>query len=344
MKIGINHRKGSYSERWIQYCRENSIDHKVLNCYDNDIIDQLKDCDALLWHHSQNSYKDLLLAKQLLFSLEQTGKIVFPDYNTGWHFNDKLAQKYLFESLGIKSAPSHAFYKRKDALLWASTAAFPKVFKLRVGASGSHVRLVKNRNHANKLINKAFRRGFSKASLWDNFKDSIGSYRSGKDDFMNMIKGFLHLFVPTEINKKTGREKNYIMFQEFIPNEGFDYRVEITGNYCIAMVRHVRKNDFRASGGHNDHYDMELIPKDIITFAYDVYDKLKIQSCALDIVRNNDTGELFLLEISYCYSLDEDEFLHGYWDRHGNWYDRNFDSRDWMIEYVINKVKIKKST
>lgn len=46
MKIAIHHSKGSFSERWITYCQKKGIDYKIVNCYESDIINQLKDCDA----------------------------------------------------------------------------------------------------------------------------------------------------------------------------------------------------------------------------------------------------------------------------------------------------------
>lgn len=52
MKIAIADRKGSYSDYWITYCEENNIPFIRVNPYDSDIIDQVKDCDAFMWHHS----------------------------------------------------------------------------------------------------------------------------------------------------------------------------------------------------------------------------------------------------------------------------------------------------
>src|SRR5690554_2455915 len=100
MKIAIHHRKNSFSERWITYCEENKIEYKIVNCYHNDIIKQIQDCDALMWHHSHRNYMDALFAKQLLFAVAKKGMTVFPNYNTNWHFDDKVGQKYLLESLG----------------------------------------------------------------------------------------------------------------------------------------------------------------------------------------------------------------------------------------------------
>ena len=92
MKIGIHHRNsvGFFSERWIEYCEKNNISYKLVNAYSNDIVEQLSDCDAFMWHHSNYDYRDALFANKLLFSLQQSGKKVFPNFNTTWHFDDKV--------------------------------------------------------------------------------------------------------------------------------------------------------------------------------------------------------------------------------------------------------------
>ena len=74
MKIGIHLEKGSYSDRWITYCEERNIAWKQVDCYQSDIIKQLEDCQALMWHFSQNSPRAMLFARQLLYSVGKSGK------------------------------------------------------------------------------------------------------------------------------------------------------------------------------------------------------------------------------------------------------------------------------
>ena len=83
MKIAIHHNVDSFSERWIQYCQEKEVDYKLVNAYATDILAQLYDCDAFMWHHYHTNYKDVLFAKQLLYSLQIAGKKVFPDIQDG---------------------------------------------------------------------------------------------------------------------------------------------------------------------------------------------------------------------------------------------------------------------
>ena len=128
MKIAIHHTPGSFSDRWIDYCKENKVDYKLVNAYDSDIVQQVSDCDAFMWHHYHDNYKDMLFAKQLLYSLQMAGKQVFPDFNTGWHFDDKVGQKYLFEAVGVSLVPSYVFYTKEEAIHWVKETSFPKVF------------------------------------------------------------------------------------------------------------------------------------------------------------------------------------------------------------------------
>ncbi|MEQ8573135.1 MAG: hypothetical protein RIB63_03690, partial [Fulvivirga sp.] len=96
--IHNNLRKSSFQRRWVDYCEAQNIPFKLVDVYSNTIIKDLEGCRALMWHHFHADWRDLLMAKPLLFALEQAGIGVFPDFNTNWHFDDKIGQKYLLEA------------------------------------------------------------------------------------------------------------------------------------------------------------------------------------------------------------------------------------------------------
>ena len=73
MKIAIHGREGSYSDRWVSYCKTNDIPYTIVNAYRSNIIDEISDCSAFMWHHHHGIYKDTLFAKQLSFSLQAVG-------------------------------------------------------------------------------------------------------------------------------------------------------------------------------------------------------------------------------------------------------------------------------
>lgn len=340
MKIAIHHIGGSFSDRWIEYCEQKKIPCKIVNCYDFDIIDQLEGYNALMWHHHHGNYKDLLFAKELLFSLEHAGIKVFPDFNTGWHFDDKVGQKYLLEAIDAPLVPSYVFYDKQSAREWAMNTTYPKVFKLRGGAGAANVSLVRSPKAAMKKINTAFGKGFSQFNRWGHFKERYNKYRSGKDSLLGVMKGFGRLFIPTEFVKMHSREKGYVYFQEFIPHNDSDIRVIVIGERAFAIKRMVRDNDFRASGSGTIIYDKNQIDKRCIEISFAVNNKVNAQSIAYDFVFDKNNNPL-IVEISYGFDVEAYNACPGYWSSNLNWHEGKFYPQKWMVDGLVNSLKEK---
>jgi glutathione synthase/RimK-type ligase-like ATP-grasp enzyme len=336
MKIGIHNNNNSFSDKWINYCKLQNIDYKIIDCYNTNIIHQLDDCDALLWHFNNTSSKDCKFAKQLLYSLQISGKIVFPNFNTAWHFDDKVGQKYLLESLELPLVPSYVFYSKKEAIEWIKTTTFPKVFKLRGGAGSSNVRLAQNKSEAIKLTNRSFGRGFLQYNAWASLKERYRKYKNGKTNAYDVFKGVVRFFYSTEFTKMAGRELGYIYFQDFIPDNGHDIRVIVIDRKAFAIKRMVRKNDFRASGSGMIRYEKENFDLETIRLSFEIADKLKSQCLALDYVYQD--NKPLVVEISYGFVAAGYDPCPGYWDSDLNWYEGSFNPQAWMVELVIREI------
>jgi len=335
MKIAIHNSNYGFHPRWIAYCEKNNLPFKQVNCSDNDIIEQLKDCDALMWHHSQNDPRSLILAKPLLFSLQQAGKFVFPDFHTAWHFDDKLGQKYLLEATDAPLVPTYVFYSKKAAIDWAQHTTFPKVFKLRGGAGSSNVRLIQKKTDAVKVIRKAFGKGFPNYNSWVNFKEVFRKKSLGKATNTDVFKGFARLFVKPEFSRLLGNEMGYALFQDFIPYNDHDIRVIVIGDKAFAIKRMVRKNDFRASGSGNIRYEKSNFSDEVIKLGFEIHQKLKGQCTAMDFIFDN--GIPKVVEISYGFVPEGYDPCPGFWDKDLNWHDGKFDPYGWMVEEVLKK-------
>lgn len=336
MKIAIHHRLGSFSERWIEYCKEKNIDFKIVNAFDNDIIEQVKDCNAFMWHHHHAHFKDVLTAKRILFALEQAGIKVFPNFNTGWHFDDKVAQKYLLEAIGAPLVPSYVFYDKREALEWAKETTYPKVWKLKGGAGAANVKLVKSQNDAQRYIKKAFGKGFSQFDGFGGFKERVRKYKQGQDSLIGVAKGFVRMFIPTDFAKQHGRDRGYIYFQEFIPKNRFDIRVIIVDGKAFAIKRMVRENDFRASGSGNIIYDKDQIDDRCISISFKANNKIKSQSIAFDYIFDKDNNPL-IVELSYGFATEAYDACPGYWDSNISWHEGKFNPQEWMVDYLVNR-------
>lgn len=329
----------SFSDLWIEYCKQKNIPYKLVNCYDSDIISQLEDCNALMWNHQQTNYKDVLFAKQLLFSLEKAGKKVFPDFKTGWHFDDKVGQKYLLESIGAPLVPSYVFYAKKEAMEWAKSASFPKVFKLRGGAGSANVRLVINKREAVKLIKKAFSKGFSPFDRSAYFKEQIHKIKIGKQAFyLGLAKGVFRFITSTSYAKMKGTEAGYVYFQDFIPDNNSDTRIIVIGDKAFAIKRLVRANDFRASGSGLIRYEKDEINTRCINIAFEISAKLNFQCMAYDFVFEQ-KNKPQIVEISYGFLPSVYTDCPGFWDKDLIFHEGVFNPYGWMVENLMAKCR-----
>lgn len=328
------HDNKSFSDYWIKYCQKNNIEFKLVNCYENTIIEQLNECDILLWHHSHGYYKDILSSTPILYSLQQSGKKVFPDFNTNWHFDDKVGQKYLLEAIGAPLVASYVYYDKIEALKWVKNTSYPKVFKLRGGAGSANVKLVKNQQQAIALVKKAFGRGFPAFDSWGYCNERVLKFINGKDTFLGALKGIGRLIIPVKNVHLLPHEKGYVYFQDFIPNNRFDIRVIVIGNKAFAIKRLVRKNDFRASGSGSIIYKKEEIDIRCVKIAFETSGKLKSQCLAYDFIFN-ESNEPLIVEISYGFSPSGYLDCPGYWESNLCWNEGKFDPYGWMVELVL---------
>lgn len=339
MKIAIHHRNNSFSNRWIAYCEQNQIEYKVVNAYANDIIQQVEGCDCFMWHFHQADYRDMQFAKSLILSLEAQGVKCFPNSHTCWHFDDKVAQKYLLESISAPLVPSYVFYSEQDALNWVAKTDFPKVFKLKGGAGSMNVELVSTRKDAERFIHKCFGKGFAQYRWRDQFHENYNKYKEGKRSLRDVLRPLKYAFkkYPTEFAHFHQNEIGYAYFQDFIPNNTFDIRVCVIGNKAFALKRFTRDGDFRASGSGKIVYDKQNIDERCVKTAFDVNKKLKAQSVAFDFVFDK-TNQPLIVEISYGYAVKAYDNCEGYWTDDLAWHEgTHFDFCGWMVENLLRE-------
>ncbi|MDD5406637.1 MAG: hypothetical protein PHE73_06840 [Sulfurovaceae bacterium] len=333
--IAIHHRKTGFSEKWIEYCKNKNIAYKIVNCYDNDIIEQLKGCDALMWHWHHTDSKDILFARQLIYSLEMMGKKVFPNTKTSWHFDDKLGQKYLLEAVDSPLINSYVYYDKHSALNWIEKTTFPKVFKLRGGAGAENVKLINDKNEARGYIKKAFGKGFG-LNRFAPLKERVWHFERDKSlkSFINIGRGLGRVLLPNKIKKNLPVQKHYMYAQDFIPDNDSDIRVIVIGQRAFAIKRMIRKNDFRASGSGNIIYDPKQIPLECVKLAFDTTRKLQAQCIAYDFVFLK--GIPKIIEISYAFNREVYLDCPGYWNSSLGWIEGKFYPEFFMVEDMID--------
>ena len=341
MLIAIHDNKIGFTPRWILYLHKLGVKVKLVNCYDSDIIKEISDCDALMWHHWQVKSEDILKAKRLLFAIEQSGLVVFPNFNTAWHFDDKIAQKYLLESMKLPLVPSYHFLERQDALNWASTTDFPKVFKLTRGAGSANVKLIRTRKEAVEVIYKSFSSGHSVFNRFGGIKERWRKYIEGNETLLGVFKSLYRIIRIPRYAKLIPRERYEVYFQDFIPNNKHDIRVVVIDDKAFAIKRLVRNNDFRASGSGKIFYEKQFFDEGLIEQSFNFANILKSQVVAFDFVFDLNQKPL-IVEISYGYAIEGYELCVGYWYKTLIFHKGKFDSCEWMVDLVLKQINERK--
>ncbi len=343
VRLAIHASPGSFSDRWIRYCSEQGIDHLVVDCFDTGIMRRLEGVDGLLWHWSHTDPRARLAARQIIMSAERAGLRVFPDTATCWHYDDKIGQKYLLESVGAPIVATYLFFDEESAMRWIDEAEFPKVFKLSCGASSENVRLVRTRREARDLCRKAFSTGLPAVGGY--FADAATKLRKTKGPgqlaakLMRMPKA---LYEARRRRRLVGYESGYVYFQDFLPGNTFDTRITVIGNRAFGFTRKTRPGDFRASGSGEIDYDLDRIDARCVKIAVDTADKLQTQSLAFDFVFDED-GAPRIVEISYCYKSRAVYDCPGYWDRDLNWHEGHVWPEDAILDDLIGAVTSSRS-
>lgn len=337
MLLAIHHREGSFSDHWIKYCKGNQIKFEIVNVFEDNIIDVIlkKKFTHFMWHINHLSYAELTLFPNLMNSLDNAGIKTFPNHNTRWHFDDKVAQKYLLESLKAPFVPSHVFYSKEEALKNLVNTSYPIVAKLKRGAGATNVNLLRDFEEAKKYVEIMFSIGLNPNSrTLGNLDQKIRIAKKIKNPISLIKKLYRYFIKNTKELKSNSNEKGYFYYQEFMPNNAYDTRVIIVGDKAVAFKRFNRENDFRASGsGKSSFKDIDI---DMIKIAFETSKSIGAQSLAYDFVYDeNRTPKIIEICFGFGRTISSSSEVH--WTSDLNYHKHSINLQD---EMLINYIKL----
>ncbi|SRX75858.1 ATP-grasp domain-containing protein [Aequorivita antarctica] len=339
MKIAIQHREGGFTERWIAYCQKNSLDFLLVDCFKTDILNILRKekVTHLMWHLNHASSKDLMVYPYVMNAAKNMCIKTFPNFNTRWHFDDKIAQKYLFESIGAPLVKSDVFYEREDALSFLNTSQLPLVAKLKRGAGSTNVKLIKSKAEGEEYIKRLFSEGIvSTAKALGNFDQKLRVAKQIKDP-VKLIKKTIGFFKKNRRERTLANvEKGYVYFQEFMPNNEFDIRIIVVGEIAFGIRRFNKENDFRASGSGKIDFEVAKIDLETVKIAFDVTQKIGGQCLAFDFVYNLNK-EPKIVEVCFGFSMKAYDACPGYWKKDLSFVEGTFIPQEFMMENFLNE-------
>lgn len=333
--IGIHDCPGSFSDRWMVYCEERGIPFRRVDCLATDIVRQCEGLAALLWHWSYDDPRHVLVARQIINALELKGLVVFPNARTCWHYDDKVAQKYLLEAIGAPLIPTWVFTDKVAATRWIAETVWPKVFKLRCGAGSTNVRLVRSREEAAELCRQAFGEGLvAVPGYTTDIRTRVRATHDAREFRKKLARAPRLLLQLHAEQRQSSRERGYVYFQEFLDGNAHDTRITIIGNRAFGFVRANRPGDFRASGSGSIVYDPNGIDGRCTQIAFRVAERIGAQSLAFDFLFDSQ-GEPMIGEISYAFQSAAVHACAGYWDHDGAWHAGHTWPEDAILEDVL---------
>jgi len=315
----------------------NSIPFIEMDIHDKDFWEKVQSLDLFLfrWAHIDDHHQ---LAMTILPIIENYLTVkCFPNLNTCWHFDDKIKQYYLLKSHNYPAIESYIFWEKDNALEWANKIDYPIVFKLKKGAGATNVILLKNYSETKKIIKQIFGQGISPKGI--KHKGTV-KYKNLEDFLRNKFDRYF-LNKVRNVKPLTWQiEKNYALFQKFLPNNAFDTRVTTIGKRVFAFRRFVRENDFRASGSGKIDFDKSKIDLRFIKIALEISQKLKFQSMAYDFLFN-ENGEPEICEMSYTFVDWGVQKCPGFWDEDLNWHPGNYWPQYLHLKDLLNLNDLK---
>lgn len=328
----------SWSRPWAEFCQENDFNYEIINPYDSDIINKLKGFNCLLWHFGNYVFQDMLFARSILYSAKQMGLDIFPDFHTAWHFDDKVAETYLLQSVEAPIPLSQMFYDYNKFTNYLDVnSKFPLVAKLRCGSGSHNVKLLKDKKEALAYGKQMLLKdGFNPApSLLYKANSNIKSAKTLKI-FIARAKRIPEFIRTLRSAKNFSNEKLYVFLQEFIPNDGYDLKIVVVGDKLSFLSRDIRSGEFRASGGGSLNYDKTRVPKNVIDSAFKISDKLKFQCIGYDYIVDSKTGCGKIIEISYGFSHMGLLAAGGYFDRQGEWHNEPMNAPKELLKNILH--------
>ncbi len=260
-----------YWTKYERFLRNNQIPFQYYDIQRSDWLTTSKQFDITIWP-TTGVVPDIEEHKRKTFILEKyCGKVCFPSFETLMWNEDKIYQYEMLRMFNFPVIETFISHSYSETLERIPQSDYPVVAKTPIGAGSLGVELIKSGRQAEIAARQAFSPA-GRTTCWPYF-----------------------------------RQKDYVYFQKFQPNEGYDLRVIAVGNKAFGYFRDVPQGEFRASG--MGLVRKGAIPEDAVQLAMRLIRKLDLVIAAVDMLRDR-AGQLHIIEISAFIQVDTAGQLH----------------------------------
>lgn len=299
----------AYYPKYERFLRNNNICFEFYNIYASNWIQIAEKYDIIIWH-TQSDPATQQMAKSKIHFLEKVmNKTCIPSFDEIWTYEDKINTHYLYQKYNLPEIPTFITFSKNEAINYVNTTNYPFISKITTGSSSFGVEIIKTKKQALKIVNEVF-----------------GS--AGRKNYW-----------PYQ------RQKNYVYFQNFIPNASYDLRVMVVGKKLFGYYRYPKKGDFKASGA--GIVEKKEIPAEALELAYQTKKAFNANFLATDMLYDEIKKKFFIIESSIFIGIDTCEQLvvngnAGYYQRLSESDFQFNEGRFWIQELVLKEVFEKK--
>ena len=260
-----------YWTKYERFLRNNDFAFEYIDIHRSDWLAVSKQFDVIIWA-SEGAAPEIEEHKRKIYILEKfCGKVCFPSFETLMWSEDKIYQYEWLQLFGFPVIETFISHSAPEALAKIREFDYPIVTKVPVGAGSLGVELVKNVKDAENIVKQVFS-PVGRPVYWPYF-----------------------------------RQKDYVYFQKFMPNAGYDLRVIAVGNKVLGYYRDVPQGEFRASG--MGIVRKGTLPDEAVRLAMEMIKKLDLVIAAVDMLRDS-TGKFHVIEMSPLIQVDTPGQLH----------------------------------
>lgn len=220
--------------------------------------------------------------EDIIYGLEIAGAKPLPSFKYLKANNNKVFMEILRDLIPIveiKNLVAHHYGTLEEAMHNADNFYYPVVVKGAEGAMSKNVALAHNKQELKQTIKK------------------LAATRNLKEEAREYIRSKKYEGYQTQ-----SKYRRKFVIQNYLPGLRNDWKVLVFGDKYYIFERHVKKNDFRASGSGQTKYlygSASSVPDGIFESAKRIKEALNLPMVSLDFAQYNNT--LYLLEFQALY-------------------------------------------
>jgi hypothetical protein len=265
--------------RWVKACESFSdqVDYEIIELLSSSWLNAFrsKPFDCLLARPGAKSSTHRMAYQERIEILVNDLEFnVFPSLPELRIYENKKYLAYWLHAHGIPHPKTWILYDKKEAVDHLSSAGFPCVGKVNIGASGDGVTILENREQALEYVKKAFASGIRNRTgpklIQKNLLPSKIKKLTRPKELFNRLKSYQQIRRDVQVG--------FVILQEFIPHE-FEWRIVRIADSFFGHKK-IKTGD-KASGGLEKGY--EDPPHSVLDFVREITDRHRFYSQAVDI-------------------------------------------------------------